>query len=46
MAEIQIRISEEKKKQFKELCDKNKDTMADVIKKAIDEYIKNNLKVM
>ena len=40
MAEIQIRISDEKKQQFKEKCEKNKDTMAEVIKRVIDEYLK------
>ena len=44
MAEIQIRISDEKKQQFKEECEKNKDTMAEVIKRAIDKYLKEEQK--
>jgi hypothetical protein len=44
MAEIQVRISDSKKADFKAACEANKDTMAEVIKKAIDEYINQNMK--
>jgi hypothetical protein len=42
MAEIQIRISDTKKAEFKAACEADKTTMADVIKAAIDEYLKTS----
>ena len=43
-SEIQIRISDEKKTQFKAICEANRTTMADIIKQAVDDYINQNLK--